>query len=310
MVKVEHISELKNDTDFFIQSEDLASRECLMLSLNLTQAFPNATVNARNTLSKPNTKPSFVIVNVHHSISVDEIKVELLNNNAMNVNKVTRITNRATGKPTKLIPDITDSNNHVSAAQKNGVKIGWQLYRCEASRELPHVMQCFKCQQFGHSAKECSNATRCLRCSQEHSVKECTVQKNAKCSNCGGAHATVYRGCPAYQQKLPETSRKINENKYSTAANNLKPQTNVELPPQTEKIAVLVAEVLSKIRTVLKTMSYSDIKNIVSNSASRIFNEKIDGQKLYESIKSANVIPVNSMPPNNIANSRNFNQNG
>ena len=172
-------------------------------------------------------------------------------------------------------------------------------------------MQCFKCQQFGHSAKECSNATRCLRCSQEHSVKECTVQKeNAKCSSCGGAHATVYRGCPAYQQKLAEASRKINENKYSTAAKKLKPQTNVEMPPQTEKIAGLVAEVLSKKRTVLNTMSYSDIINIVSNSASRIFHEKIDGQKIHESIKSANAIPVNSMPPNNISNSQNLNQNG
>ena len=57
-------------------------------------------------------------------------------------------------------------------------------------------------------------------------------------------------------------------------------------------------------------MSYSDIINIVSNSASRIFNEKIDGQKIHESIKSANAIPVNSMPPNNISNSQNFNQNG
>ena len=311
VVKIKHIRELKNNTDYFIQPEELASRECLMLTVNLTQAFPNAAVNARNTLPKPKTKPSFVTVNVHHSISEDEIKAELLNNNAMNVSKVTRITSRATGQPTKLIRVITDSNNHVSAAQKHGVKIGWQLYRSEASREPPHVMQCFKCQQFGHSAKECSNATRCLRCSQKHSVKECTVQKeNAKCSNCGGAHATVYRGCPAYQQKLAEASRKINENKYSTAAKNLKPQTNVEMPPQTEKIAVLVAEVLSKIRTVLNTMSYSDIINIVSNSASRIFNEKFDGQKIHESIKSANAIPVNSMPPNDISNSQNFNQNG
>ena len=57
-------------------------------------------------------------------------------------------------------------------------------------------------------------------------------------------------------------------------------------------------------------MSYSDIINIVSNSASRIFNEKIDGQKIHESIKSANVITVNSMPPNNVADSQNFNQNG
>ena len=97
----------------------------------------------------PKTEPSFVIVNVHHSINEDEKKAELENNNAMNVSKVTRITSRATGQPTKLIRVITDSNNHVSAAQKHGVKIGWQLYRCEASREPPHVRQFFKSQQFG-----------------------------------------------------------------------------------------------------------------------------------------------------------------
>ena len=126
VVKIKNIRELKNNTDFFIQPGDLASRECLMLTVNLTQAFPNATVNARNTLPKPKTKPSFVIVNVHHSISEDEIKAELLNNNAMNVSKVTRITSRAIGQRTKLVRVITDSNNHVSAAQKHGVKIGWQ----------------------------------------------------------------------------------------------------------------------------------------------------------------------------------------
>ena len=85
---------------------------------------------------------------------------------------------------------------------------------------------------------------------------------------------------------------------------------NTELPPQIEKIAVLVAEVLSKIRTVLNTMSYSDIINIVSYSASRIFNKKIDGQRVHESIKSTNITSVNTMPPNNLANNQNFTQNG
>ena len=156
--------ELKNNTDFFIQPEDLASREYLMLSLSLNQAFPNAKVNESNKLAKPKTKPSFVIVNVHHSITEDEVKEELLANNGMKITEVSRITCRATGQPTKIIGVVTELNNQVNAAQKHGVEIGWQLHRCEASREPPHVvMQCFRCQKFGHSAKECTNATRCLR---------------------------------------------------------------------------------------------------------------------------------------------------
>ena len=132
--KIKQIRELKNNTDFFIQPEDLTSRECLMLSLNLNQVFPNAEVNARNTLPKPKTKPSFVIVNVHHSITEDEVQEELLNNNAMNVTKSFTNNNSSKGHPTKLIRVITESSNQVNAAQKHGVKIGWQLYRCEASR--------------------------------------------------------------------------------------------------------------------------------------------------------------------------------
>ena len=115
-----------------------------MLSLNLNQSFPNAKPNVRNTLHEPKTKPSSVIANVHHSITEDEVKEELLNNNAMNVTKATRITSQATGQPTKLIRVSTESNNQDNAAEKHGVKIGWQLYRCEASPEPPQVMQCFK----------------------------------------------------------------------------------------------------------------------------------------------------------------------
>ena len=54
--------------------------------------------------------------------------------------------------PTKFIRVITDSTNHVLAAQKQSIKIGWQLYRCEPSKDTPHVKQGFKCPNNGNSA--------------------------------------------------------------------------------------------------------------------------------------------------------------
>ena len=117
---------------------------------------------------------------------------------------------------------------------------------------------------------------------------------------------TVYRGCPAYWHKLAEASKKINENKFSAVANKFRHEANTELPPSSEKTALLVAEVLSKIRTVLNTMSYSDLVNIVSNTASRIFNEKNDGQKIYDSIKNANTAPVISKQTNNLEPAETF----
>ena len=78
--------------------------------------FPNATVKSRNILPKAKPKPSFVIVNVHHSIHENEVKEALLNNNAKDVIKVHRVSSRARGKPTKLICVITDCSKHVTAA--------------------------------------------------------------------------------------------------------------------------------------------------------------------------------------------------
>ena len=37
-------------------------------------------------------------------------------------------------------------------------------------------------------------------------------------------------------------------------------------------------------------MSYSDIISVVSNSASRVFNERIDGQEIHDNIKKANLM--------------------
>ena len=160
-LKMQRIRELPNSSDFFIQPENKASRDSLMSNTNLQQVFPNANVNTRNTLPKTKSKPNFVIVNVHHSIQKkNEIKEELLSNNGMNVVKVSRIIRRASGKITKLIRVITDSTNHVLAAQKHGVKIGWLISRCEPSKGPPHVKQCFTCQKYGHCAIECKNEQR------------------------------------------------------------------------------------------------------------------------------------------------------
>ena len=152
----------------------------------------------------------------------------------MSVVKVSRIISRASGKPTKLIRVITDSPNYVLAAQKHSVKIGWLIYRCEPSREPPHVKQCFKCQKYGHSAIECKNEQRCLQSSGQHTVKQCAETKEkAKCANCGGSHASVYKGCSSYQNAVIEATKRKQDIKYSAVAKKqtktLKPNSTVSV---------------------------------------------------------------------------------
>ena len=259
-----------------------------MSNTNLQQVFLKANVNTRTTLPKAKSKPSFFVVNVHHSIHENEIKEELLSNNGMNVVKVSRIISRACGKPTKPIRVKTNSTNHVLAAQKHGVKIGWLIYRCEPSKEPPHVKQCFKCQKYGHSAIECKNEQRCLRCSSQHTLKQCAEPKeNAKCANCGGSHASVYKWCSSYQNAVVEATKRKQDIKYSAGAKRQTKMLQVNSTVSALNISVLVAEVLSKIRSTFNTMTYSNIINVVSISASRIFGDKIEGQKVHDSIKNA-----------------------
>ena len=282
-----------------------------MSNTNLQQIFPNANVNTRNTLPKAKSKSSFVIVNVHLSIQENEIKEELLSNNGMHVVKVSRIISRASGKPTKLIRVITDSTNHVLAAQKHGVKIGWLIYRCEPSKEPPHVKQCFKCQKYGHSAIECKNEQRCLRCSGQHTLKQCAEPKeNAKCLNFGGSHASVYKGCSSYQNAVVEATKRKQDIKYSAVAKRQTEMLQTNSSVSAINISVLVAEVLRKVRSTFNTMSYSDIINVVSIIASRIFCDKLEGQKFRDNIKNANKNFTNVPTQQFSTNSHRFSQHG
>ena len=97
---------------------------------------------------------------------------------------------------------------------------------------------------------------------------------------------TVYRCCSAYQTKVAEASRKLNDTKYSLSPANSRRRKNREATPHTEKIVILVAEVLSKKRSVYNNMSYSDVINIVSNSPSRIFNNKLTDKKYTKASKA------------------------
>ena len=136
----------------------------------------------------------------------------------------------------------------------------------------------------------CKDNLRCLRCAGKHNLKRFNESKErAKCANCGGSHATVYRGCPAYQNAVTEANKQRQEMTYSNAITSKDTQNTQSLT--TTKITVLVAEVLSEIRNNLNKMSYSNNISVVSNSGyRRVFNERIDGHEIPDNIKKANLM--------------------
>ena len=66
------------------------------------------------------------------------------------------------------------------------------------------VRQCYNCQNFGHSAKNCPAKIICVICGEDHSHKGYPNReiKQPKCANCKGPHVANYQGCPAYKKPV------------------------------------------------------------------------------------------------------------
>ena len=52
--------------------------------------------------------------------------------------------------------------------QKTGI-----IFRVEEFKTTPSILQCFKCQGFGHMAPNCTINEKCVACGEAHSHKNC-----------------------------------------------------------------------------------------------------------------------------------------
>ena len=71
------------------------------------------------------------------------------------------------------------------------------------------VLQCYKCQRYGHLQKDCrAKEFTCLRCSGNHFSKECSLKdkeindpaRQYCCANCKGRHSTTSSACPVRRE--------------------------------------------------------------------------------------------------------------
>ena len=73
--------------------------------------------------------------------------------------------------------------------------------------------QCYRCQEFGHSANNCSKTQVCAKCSGEHKTKDCSSDTPG-CKNCmrkghsDTGHATYFNKCPVYLEEIARIKNK------------------------------------------------------------------------------------------------------
>lgn len=150
-----------------------------------------------------------VIKNLHHTTPLDAIREEIEKTG----NKVRgEIINARIG-PEK-IPSNTFFVNLEPGPKNKDVKNIQYIYHTVVKIEDPKrrktVVQCTKCQQYGHTKNNCLRPYRCVKCADSHKTSECPRKDKsspAKCALCLGEHTANYKGCEVYKEIL-ERKRK------------------------------------------------------------------------------------------------------
>ena len=78
------------------------------------------------------------------------------------------------------------------------------IFKVEEFHAPISVQQCYNCQHFGHSAKNCQAKIKRVICGEGHSHKGCPnrEKQQPECANCKGPHVANYKGCPAYKKQV------------------------------------------------------------------------------------------------------------
>jgi hypothetical protein len=79
---------------------------------------------------------------------------------------------------------------------KHGLYINHQRFFPEKYTPQFQLIQCYKCQKFGHHATKCRSPHEvCAKCSEHHSTSQCQSEAH-KCAGCKEEHPAWHQECP------------------------------------------------------------------------------------------------------------------
>lgn len=84
------------------------------------------------------------------------------------------------------------------------------------------VVQCRKCQLFGHGESNCHVKSKCALCGGAHLTSDCNNKNKVSCVNCGLDHPAFDKKCPQrlLYQEIQSKSRRNNKNRSPRVSHN------------------------------------------------------------------------------------------
>lgn len=153
-----------------------------------------------------------VIRGLHHTSDVDDIKNEL-KTLGYEPTQILPVLHPVTKNPLPLFfVDLKQSSKN--AEIYNVTRLYHAVVKIEPPRPKRSVIQCMKCQEFGHSKNYCMKQEKCVRCEGLHSTTACPKPTSAPpvCTNCRGNHTANYKGCPVHVQLQKAKTLPLNQN--------------------------------------------------------------------------------------------------
>lgn len=170
---------------------------------------------------KPERAYRAVIKGLHHSTQVSDIKAYLLSLGHQ-VRSVRNVVSRVTKDPLPMFfVDLDPNPNNKDIFDIRSFDNA--IIDIEAPKKFDDIVQCFRCQEFGHTRSYCHKPFRCVKCGLGHSTAECTKAPNTppKCVHCLQNHTASYKGCKIYQDLVNKrTSRVVRPNMERSHHNN------------------------------------------------------------------------------------------
>lgn len=155
-----------------------------------------------------------VIKGVHFSTPVDDLKIEI-ESYGHEVRNIINAKSRINKQPLSMFfVDLEPKANNKDVY--NIRAIDNVIVNVETPKKVEDLVQCHRCQMFGHTKSFCRNPFRCVKCGLSHSTLECTKSKEMppQCVHCLEHHTASYRGCKIYKELVMK--RKNNQSNFRT----------------------------------------------------------------------------------------------
>jgi PAX-interacting protein 1 len=151
---------------------------------------------------KQNRAYIVVIRNLHYSIPVEEITEEL-RSQGHTVRNIINIRHRVHKHHLSMsYVDLEPQHNNkyiYNLQYLSNMKI-----MVEPPNKNRTIIQCTRCQLYGHSKSYCTRPYKFVKCGSYHMTNDCQKSKDtpAKCTLCSGSHTANYKGCTLYRELI------------------------------------------------------------------------------------------------------------